>query len=116
MSFLFNRGAIVFITSSIISLIPIAISTFFIIFTKTFPNFESLSVFLHGGIWVLYLTPLFIFLMGDALFYFKFVKHQEVSPIVKAQSVAAFFLMFTIYYVAYFLSIDAAAGFIDLIM
>lgn len=77
---------------------------------------ESLEVFLHGGIWVLYLTPLVIFLMGDGIFYFKFVKHQEVPPAVKAQSVAAFFLTFTIYYVVYFISIDAAANFIDLLM
>ncbi len=116
MSFIFNRGAIVFITSSIISLVPIAISTFFIVFAKTFPHLEILSTFLHLGIWVLYVTPIVIFIMGDALFYFQFVKHQEIDPSIKAQSVGAFMIAFTIYYVVYFLSIDAAASFINLLM
>lgn len=116
MSFIFNRGAIVFITSSIISLVPIGISTFFIIFAKSFPNIASLSAFLHMGLWVLYLTPVAIFIMGDALFYFKFVKHQDISPATKAQSVTGFILVFSIYYVAYFLSIDIISGILLLFM
>lgn len=117
MSFIFNRGAIIFIICSIVSLLPIGLSWMLILFMHTVfyqhsKIFSELSLFAAV---VLYVTPIVIFFMGDALFYLKFIKHQDIVFVEKLEIVIAFFMAFTIYYVAYFLSIDVVVGFISML-
>lgn len=115
MSFIFNRGTIIFITCSIVSLVPISLASAMVVLANTFTHPTSISVVSSWSSHILYIAPLFVFLMGDFLFYQTVVKHQEISSHEKAEAVAGFFLGFIVIYIIYFISIDLVTGFIHVL-
>lgn len=113
MLYIRNRGAIIFITCAIVSLFPIFLASALVAYANTFDHVSEFAGLFSLGAWVIYMTPVAVFLMGDFLFYKTAVKHQNIAEHEKWEAVAAFFLSFIVLYVAYLLSIDLVHFFLQ---
>lgn len=110
-----NRGAIIFITCSIVSLVPTFLASAITVYANTFGQGSLLPGLFSLGASMLYVTPIFIFGMGDFLFYTTAVKHQEIEEHEKWEAIAAFFLTFVVMYIFYLFSIDLIHSFLQIL-